>query len=146
MAGGILHFLLGYSLGGVIDRRGLLIAVFFGLTLAAGHLSQEVRDYDGDVRNGIRTNAVIFGKRRTFAGSLALFTLSQALLLFLNLRGILPRVLAVLVVLYPIHLRWSLQALADGLTHASVSRLQARYRLLYAFIGLAVIGALWMRR
>jgi 4-hydroxybenzoate polyprenyltransferase len=144
LAGGTLHFLLGYSLGDVFDARGLVTAAFFAMTFAAGHLTQEIRDHHGDVRNGIRTNAVIFGQRRTFAASLALFTLSQALLLFLALRGILPRSLAALVVLYPIHLRWSLQALAEGLTYASICRLQVRYRALYAVVGLAVVAALWL--
>src|ERR1700681_4365009 len=144
LAGGVLHFLLGYSLGNVFDRRGLVMATFCAMTFAAGHLTQEVRDHDGDVRNAIRTNAVIFGQRRTFAASLALFTLSQALLLFLALQGTLNRALAALVVLYPIHLRWSLQALAEGLTYASVCRLQARYRALYAVVGLAVVAALWL--
>ncbi len=90
LAGGALHFLLGYSLGSAIDRRGLAIATFFALTFAAGHLTQEVRDHQGDVLNAIRTNAVIFGQRRTFAASLALFTLAHALLLLLALQGILP--------------------------------------------------------
>jgi 4-hydroxybenzoate polyprenyltransferase len=144
LAGGVLHFLLGYSLGDVFDRRGLVTATFFAVTFAAGHLTQEVRDHHSDVRNAIRTNAVIFGQRRTFAASLALFTLSQALLLFLALQNILPRALAALVVLYPIHLRWSLQALAEGLTYASICRLQARYRALYAVVGLAMVAALWL--
>src|SRR6185295_12380512 len=61
LAGGALHFLLGYSVGNAIDRRGLATASFFALTFAAGHLAQEVRDHQGDVLNGIRTNAVIFG-------------------------------------------------------------------------------------
>jgi 4-hydroxybenzoate polyprenyltransferase len=144
LAGGVLHFLLGYSLGNVLDRRGLVIAPFFAMTFAAGHLTQEIRDYHGDVRTAIRTNAVIFGPRRTFAASLVLFTVSHGLLLFLALQGTLPRALAALVVLYPIHVRWSLQALAEGLTHASICRLQARYRALYAVVGLAVVAALWL--
>jgi 4-hydroxybenzoate polyprenyltransferase len=144
LAGGVLHFLLGYSLGHVFDRRGLVIATFFALTFAAGHLTQEIRDYQGDVRNGIRTNAVVFGRRRTFAGSLVLFTLSQGLLLVLALQGTLPRVLAALVLLYPAHLRWSLRALAEGLTYASICRLQARYRALYAVVGMAVVAAVWL--
>jgi 4-hydroxybenzoate polyprenyltransferase len=143
VAGGALHFLLGYELGRGVDRRGLVVAAFFAVTFAAGHLMQELRDYDGDVRNGVRTNAGIFGKRRTFAASLALFTLSQGLLLFLALHGTIPRVLALLVVLYPVHLRWSFHALAGGLTYASMCRLQARYRALYAVIGVALITALW---
>src|SRR4051812_21003369 len=142
LAGGVLHFLLGYSLGNAIDRRGLAIATFFALTFAAGHLTQEVRDHQGDVLNAIRTNAVIFGPRRTFVASLALFTLAHALLLLLALQGILPPLLAVLVALYPVHLRWSLKTLAEGLTYASIRRLQARYRALYAIIGLAMVAAL----
>jgi 4-hydroxybenzoate polyprenyltransferase len=143
LAGGVLHFLLGYSLGSAIDRRGLATATFFALIFAAGHLTQEIRDHQGDVRNAIRTNAVAFGKRRTFAASLALFTLANVLLLLLALQGTLPRPLAALVVLYPLHLRWSLKALAEGLTYESIRRLQARYRALYAIIGLAMVAALW---
>ena len=144
LAGGVLHFLLGYSLGNAIDRRGLAIATFFALTFVAGHLTQEVRDHQGDALNAIRTNAVIFGPRRTFAASLVLFTLAHALLLLLALQGILPHPLAVLVALYPLHLHWSLDALAEGLTYAGIRRLQARYRVLYAVIGLAMVAALWL--
>jgi 4-hydroxybenzoate polyprenyltransferase len=144
LAGGVLHFLLGYSLGNAIDRRGLAIATFFALTFAAGHLTQEVRDHQGDVLNAIRTNAVIFSPRRTFAASLALFTLAHGLLLLLALQGILPHPLAALIALYPVHLRWSLKTLAEGLTYASIRRLQARYRALYAIIGLAMVAALWL--
>lgn len=143
LAGGVLHFLLGYSLGSAIDRRGLATATFFALIFAAGHLTQEIRDHQGDVLSAIRTNAVAFGKRRAFAASLALFTLANVLLLVLALQGILPRPLAALVLLYPIHLRWSLKTLAEDLTYASVRRLQARYRALYAVIGLAMVAALW---
>lgn len=144
LAGGTLHFLLGYSsLGSAIDRRGLATAAFFALTFAAGHLIQEIRDHQGDALNAIRTNAVIFGRRRTFAASLALFTLAHALLLLLALQGTLPRPLAALAVLYPLHLRWSLKTLAEGLTYASIRRLQARYRALYALVGLAMVATLW---
>lgn len=143
LAGGVLHFLLGYSLGNAIDRRGLATATFFALTFAAGHLTQEIRDHQGDVRNAIRTNAVAFGQRRTFAASLVLFTLAHVLLLLLALQGVLPRPLAALVALYPLHLRWSLKTLAEGLTYASVCRLQARYRALYAIVGLAMLAALY---
>lgn len=146
LIGGALHFLLGYSLGGSIDLRGLALATFFGLTFAAGHLIQEIRDHQGDVLNGVRTNAVIFGRRRTFAASLALFTLAYLLLFLLALAGLLPRPLAALIALYPFHLRWSLQALAEGLNYASTRRLQARYRALYAIIGVAMVAALWVTR
>jgi 4-hydroxybenzoate polyprenyltransferase len=142
LAGGALHFLLGYSLGNALDRRGLATATFFALTFTAGHLTQEIRDHQGDVLNAIRTNAVAFGLRRTFAASLVLFTLAYALLLLLALQGILPRPLALLAALYPLHLHWSLKTLSEGLTYESIRRLQARYRALYAIVGLAMVAAL----
>lgn len=144
LVGGTLHFLLGYCLVNSLDRRGLVTAAFFGLTFAAGHLTQELRDFQGDTLNTIRTNAVIFGQRRTFAASLALFTLAQVLLIVLALQGTLPRPLAAIGLLYPVHLRWSLQTLSEGLTTASICRLQARYRTLYALVGLAMVAALWL--
>ncbi|MBK8596711.1 MAG: UbiA prenyltransferase family protein [Holophagales bacterium] len=142
LAGGLLHFLLGASVGGAVGSRDVAIAFFFALVFAAGHLTQEIRDHRGDAVNGTRTNAVVFGPRRTFAASLVLFTLAQALLLVLALRGAVPRPLAFLVALYALQLFWSLQALREGLTYESVCRLQARYRALYALFGLAMAAAL----
>ena len=145
LAGGILHFVLGYSLGNAVDLRGLAAATFFALIFAAGHLTQEIRDYHGDAANAISTNAVVFGQRRAFAASLVLFTLAQILFLLLALRGILPRSLAALVPLYALQLHWSLETLKGGLTYASVSRLQTRYRALYAVVGVAMMAALYAR-
>lgn len=143
LGGGILHFLLGYSLGNAIDDRGIATATFFALIFAAGHLTQEVRDYQGDAMNAIRTNAVVFGQRRVFGASLVLFALAHFVFFLLALEGIVPRALAALVVLYPIQLHWSLKTLGEGLTFAGVSRLQARYRALYAVIGLAIVAGLY---
>jgi len=143
LAGGILHFLLGYSLGRVIDRRGVAIATFFALVFVAGHLMQEIRDHDGDAINSIRTNAVVFGPRRTFTAGLVVFALAHVILFTLALTGILPRALMALVALFALQLHWSLTALRDGLTYASMSRLQTRYRVLYALIGMAIVASLY---
>jgi 4-hydroxybenzoate polyprenyltransferase len=146
LVGGALHFLLGYSVFGGIDGRGTLIALFFALTFTAGHLNQEVRDYDGDRLNGIRTNAVVFGKTSAFVAGFVLFTVAYADLFFLAYRGIVPAALAVLpVVLYPVHVFWSVTTLRSRLTFASVSRFQNRYRMLYAVIGAAMFAALFFR-
>ena len=142
LSGGTLHFLLGYSIGRAVDTRGVAIAWFFALIFVAGHLTQEIRDHQGDAANAIRTNAVTFGPRRTFAASLTLFALAHVLLLALALRGFLPRPLALLVALFPVQLYWSLRTLREGLTYANISRLQMRYRLLYAMVGLAMVAAL----
>jgi uncharacterized YccA/Bax inhibitor family protein len=85
---------------------------------------------------------VTFGQRRTFAASLVLFTLAHILLLVLALGGLIPRPLAAVSLLYPIQLYWSFETLREGLTFGSVSRLQARYRVLYAFIGVAIVAVL----
>jgi 4-hydroxybenzoate polyprenyltransferase len=144
LVGGTLHFLLGYSVFGLIDQRGLEIGCFFGLTFAAGHLAQEVRDCDGDRASGIRTNAVAFGKRRSFVASLGVFTLADVLLVTMAVRGTVSRWFLLVVGLYPLHLYWSLQALAAGLDFGAIRRLQARYRALYAAVGLAtVVGLVW---
>lgn len=143
LVGGLVHFLLGYSVFGEIDRHGMLIGLFFALTFAAGHLNQEVRDHDGDRLGAIRTNAVAFGKISAFAAGFVLFTLAYADLFFLAHFGIVPARLGWLPIgLYPLHVYWSVTTLRAGLSFGSVSRFQNRYRVLYALIGAAMIGVL----
>jgi len=146
LCGGVLHFLLGYSLFTAIDERGIAIAFFFALSFVAGHLSHEVRDYDGDRLNGIKTNAVVFGKLPAFVAGLVIFTVAYVQIVVLALLGVLPIAMAAGLALYPLHLYWSMQAIAEGLTSASVRRLQVRYRALFAMIGIWMIGALLIER
>jgi 4-hydroxybenzoate polyprenyltransferase len=143
LTGGLLHFLLGVSLFRAIARPDLALGLFFGLTFAAGHLNQEVRDFQGDAANRIRTNAVAFGKKPTFLAGLAGFTAAYALLAMLAAAGLLPAWLGLLaLLLYPLHLQAARRALAAGLTYDAMRRLQARYRLLYAVIGAAMAAGL----
>ena len=143
LVGGTLHFLLGYSLFGGIDRRGILIAFFFALTFTAGHLNQEVRDYDGDRLNGALTNAVAFGRTAAFVAGFLGFTLAYGDLVFLAHAGLVPASLgAVPLVLYPLHVLWSVRTLRAGLSFENVSRFQSRYRMLYALIGLTMVVTL----
>lgn len=140
VASGLLHFLLGYSVFRSPDMNGLQIGLFFATIFSAGHLTQEVRDCEADLSNGIQTNAVKFGKKRSFIASFVLFTLADALLVLLALRGTVPQVLTMFVALiYPLHFYWMLQAMREGLTFESVRSLQARYRALYAGMGVVMI-------
>jgi 4-hydroxybenzoate polyprenyltransferase len=139
LLGGTLHFLLGYTLCHSLDARGVWISLFFGLVFAAGHLNQEVRDYEGDLLNEIRTSAVVFGCRRTFLASLCIFTSAYAIVFTLAALGILPRLLLWSVLVWLVHLVWSLQALRRGLTFETALWMQRRYRLLFAFIGIAML-------
>ena len=126
-------------------RPVAVIALYFALTFAAGHLNQEVRDYDGDLLNGIRTNAVRFGKTRAFWAGFAGFTAAYAWLGLLALRGLVPPVLGALLLLYPLHLGWTVATVRAGLGFDAVSRFQARYRILYGIIGLVMLAALFLQ-
>lgn len=143
-SGGFLHFLLGYALFTEIDERGVLIAMFFALTFTAGHLNHEVRHFETDRQNGLRTNAVVFGKRSAFFAGLAIFTLAYGYLFLLAWFDLVPRPLAIVpILLCPLHLFWSMSTLRDGLSSESLGRFQNRYRLLYMLIGLSMLVALF---
>lgn len=139
LVGGTLHFLLGYATFSAVDARGVAIGVFFGLVFAAGHLTHEARDREGDLLNGIRTNAVAFGTARGVVASLALFTAAYALLVVLALSGMVPRLLVLAAILYPVHLYAALRAMRAGPTFQSLRRLQRCYRLIFATIGAAMV-------
>ena len=138
-AGGLLHFLLGYSVFSALDGRGIEIGCFLALVFTAGHLTHETRDSQSDGLNGIRTNAVRFGKGRSFIAGFVLFTVADVLLVVLALRGIVPLPPVIVAALYPLHLYWSWQTMRAGLTFDSIRWLQVRYRLLYAAIGLMMV-------
>ncbi|HWU52745.1 MAG TPA: UbiA family prenyltransferase [Tahibacter sp.] len=140
LLGGTLHFLLGYTLFHALDAHGIGIGLFFGLVFAAGHLNQEVRDYEGDRVNGIRTNAVAFGPRRAFLASLAAFTAAYAMLTGLAAFGILPRLLLWSPLAWLLHLAWSLQALRRGLGFDTAVWMQRRYRWLFALVGFVMLA------
>ena len=139
LAGGLLHFLLGYSLFHALDWRGLEIGSFFALTFAAGHLTHEARDCAGDLANRIRTNAVRFGRAPTFAAGFVLFTVADVLLIVMAIRGVVPHALVIIGLLYPLHFYWTLRTFYAGLTFENIRRLQTGYRMLYAIIGLMIV-------
>lgn len=139
LIGGCLHFLLGYSVGRAVTGSGLALSLVFGLVFAAGHLNQEVRDYEFDLANGIRTVAVAFGRRRGFLASFWLFTAAYLLIVALAAVGVLPEILLASAVLWLLQARWSLQALRRGLGSETALWTQRRYRLLFALVGLAML-------
>jgi 4-hydroxybenzoate polyprenyltransferase len=139
LIGGALLFLLGYTLSRPFDTSSVLISLFFGLVFVGGHLNQEVRDYEGDLLNGICTSAVVFGRRRTFLASLLIFTAAYAMLASLAAVGILPGLLLWSTILWPLHVAWSLRALQRGLGYETAVWMQRRYRLLFAVIGFAML-------
>lgn len=139
--GGALHFLLGYSSFTTLDVRGFGISCFFGLVFTAGHFTHEARDYDGDRINGIRTNAVTFGKATTYFIGLACFTAAYAYITLLAMVGLVPFLLVATAALYPLHLYLSLRTFWRGLAFEGFLQLQWCYRFIYACIGVLMVVA-----
>ena len=139
LTGGALHFLLGYTTAHAVDGKAVALGCFFGLVFAAGHLNQEVRDYEFDLAGGVRTSAVVFGRRRGFLASFALFSAAYLLIVVLAAGGVLPKLLLVGALAWAVQARWSLQALRAGLSLETALHLQRRYRLLFALVGLALL-------
>lgn len=137
--GGVLHFLMGYTLVQSVDATGVALGLFFGLVFAAGHLNQEIRDYVPDRANGIRTTAVAFGRRPAFLASFCLFTAAYALVVGLAAAGLVPGVLLLTGFVWLLQAVWSLQALRRGLGLETALWMQRRYRLLFALVGLAML-------
>jgi 4-hydroxybenzoate polyprenyltransferase len=141
-AGQLTQFLAGYSIFAPLDARGLLISAYFGIVFVAGHLNHEARDYDGDLANRTRTNAVVFGRPVTVAVSFALFTVSFAYLCWLAHGGRVYEEFGYLAAAYPayaIAFWWSVRG---GLTFAGLTRLQNAYRAVFAAMGVAMCGIL----
>jgi 4-hydroxybenzoate polyprenyltransferase len=140
---GTAHFLAGRALLRPLDAGSLALGWWCGVIFAAGHLVQEVEDHDADRRSGVMTNAVRFGKRRTFVAAFLAFAFSFVLLACMAGAGILPSPVWGLAVLYPPLALVLLQALRRGLDAAAVARARRRYRALFAVLAIALGACLW---
>jgi 4-hydroxybenzoate polyprenyltransferase len=141
LVGGSLHFLLGYATFAAVDSRAIAMSCFFALVFTADHLMHEARDREADLRNGISTNSVAFGKVQGFVAGLGLFTAAYMLLSALAIFKIVPPVLFLTAVFCVLHLWASLLAVRAGLTYDSLSRLQKYYRLIFGCIGIMIVVA-----
>ena len=142
IVGGVMHFLIGYGLFSALDARGLMIGTFFALTFAAGHLTHEARDWEGDSVNGIETNAVRFGRSACVVASLILFSAAYVLLAGLAFSGTVPRGIVWGAALFRVQLFWACRTLRDGLACDGLRRLQTCYRIIFLAIGVIIVAAL----
>lgn len=145
LVSGTAHFLIGVSLYRLADRNALLVGLWCGLILAAGHLVQEVEDHAGDRGSEVRTHAVRFGQGPTFLAAFAAFTGSFVYLAALASAAVLPLRVAWLALLYPplAYLFW--RTWRRGLDPEEVFVLRVGYRLLFAGMILILATALWKR-
>jgi 4-hydroxybenzoate polyprenyltransferase len=144
--GTLLSFLLGALTFAPTDWRGLLIAAHPAILLTAGHLVQEVEDFEEDRLSGCRTNPVRFGRTPVFIVAAVLFGLSFWLLYWLTDAGFFPPVVKYTAALYLVYLALALGSYRAGLTRASVRRLRDRYRVLFGVVLVAMLlGSLLQR-
>ena len=141
--GGILHFLLGYSLFGDLDWRAFLISIFFALVFMAGHATQEVQDYETDRASGVRTNAVAFGQRAVFLAAFICFAMAFLYLGCLAATGIVPARLGFSALVFPLQAAWTFHVLHSGLAREKLMWLRSRYRMAFGLIGLNILSLLF---
>jgi 4-hydroxybenzoate polyprenyltransferase len=83
-------FLSGWLVFSELSRESLLLALFFGLVLSAGDLINQVEDFEKELALGLRTSAVVFGKRQIYRLAVWVFWLSALGLLGIALTGLAP--------------------------------------------------------
>ena len=136
--GTVLTFLLGYVLFSEIEARALLIGVYFGIIITAGHLVQEVKDYVDDRTAQISTNAVRFGPKSTFIAACLLFAFSFVYLFGLAEAEFVPSVLKYLLIFLPVLGVMAVRTYKAGLDLENVQKFRSQYRRLYAAIVLVM--------
>jgi 4-hydroxybenzoate polyprenyltransferase len=133
-AGILLTFLLGATMFAPIGMPAIMVGSYFGILITAGHLVQEVQDYNEDNFNHIQTNAVWFGQKPVFIVSFIMFGISFIVLYSLAQAGLTPGIIKYAVLLFPIYAVWAFRVYRSGLQSESVRDLRNRYRILFAGI------------
>ncbi len=139
IAGGILAFMLGYVLFGKIQPKVILTGLMFGIFLSAGHLFQEIQDFEGDRKNQIRTLSGLIGKKAAAWLGLSLLFCGHALLQSLIYAGIFPVVSVFNWMAFILVAFFILNSIRKGIKHRLAKILRLSYRIIYAVFGLLII-------
>lgn len=144
LLGGSLLFLLGCA-SFKITLNSFLLSIFFALAFSAGHLIHEIIDFSYDSSQGVVTNAIRFGEKRTYLLSFFLFSSSFFYLGFLILQGFFSFSLIYLILtIYLIYLFFSLKIFFSGITQERLIFFRKVYRSLFVFLGIFMwLDMLW---
>lgn len=136
---GMLLFLVGYSIFKHIDLSSVLISIYFGIIFTAGHMNHEIKDYTGDRKAGVMTNAVRFGRKNMLISSFVLFSLSTFYFYILGLLSVIPEVISVIpFILYPSYCVSFFRTYKRGMTFKNMCRFRRQYRIMYGIIGTGI--------
>ncbi len=138
LVSGTLFFALGWSLFRELAGESWFAGLFFGLLYASGHLSHETIDYEGDIEAGLRTNAAVFGRTRTFWASITGMLISTVYICLLSgpLAIFPPAVGLVFGPAFLLYLIFAWLAWKGGLSYETLSRFRSRYRKVYSLAGI----------
>jgi 4-hydroxybenzoate polyprenyltransferase len=136
---GATYFLLGLSIAAGFSTRWSSVWVFLGLSMAAGHMHQEISDHREDLASGARTHATVLGPYKAFF--LGQLTFAAAFLALVVLPGGAGswRFQLLMVLAWAANVAVAIACWRDGLTAESVERYRSRYRWLYVLIGLGLL-------
>lgn len=70
------QFIMGYILFSGFSEKSVLIALYFGLIFAGGHLHHEIIDHEADRDSGIMSGSVFFGKAKSLFICRAIFAVA----------------------------------------------------------------------
>ena len=142
---GAAHFLAGRTLLAPVDFGSLLLASWCGVVFAAGHLVHEVQDREADLRAGVPTHAVRFGRRPVFAVAFLAFTASFVWLAFLAAAQVVASPPWLVLVPYPFLLVAFVSAWWGDLSFGALRRVRVVYRFLFAALVVVMAVDLWRR-
>lgn len=87
---GVTQFQQGWALLDDPGARSLLMSLYFGLILSAGHVNHELIDYEADRTAGIMSGAVRFGPRHWIWLHTTISFVALCLIVFLTFGGAFP--------------------------------------------------------
>jgi 4-hydroxybenzoate polyprenyltransferase len=136
-AGQLVHFHVGYLVFDELSVESVMIAGYFSLLFTAGHALHEVIDYDADLKAGLKTSAVFFGRRVLYIASTALFTTAAVYLLAVHLLGVISWTMIVPYEIAFVVQLFLLRKLADT-DNETLFNYRRKYMIAYAIATLVV--------
>jgi len=139
-------FLSGWSMFQPLSREAVLLAIFFGLVLAAGNFANQIEHFDEELELGLRTSTIVFGKRPVFRFSLWLFFLTGCYLAALAFFALVPKWLtlpaAFLIVAWPLCAFFSRKA--DMVKN--IKKFRGLIRVIYTVFSLILLWRLFSNK
>jgi 4-hydroxybenzoate polyprenyltransferase len=132
-------FLLGLAAATELSTRWSGVWVFLALSMAAGHVYQEISDLTEDLASRARTHATALGPRKAFVLGQLMFTAAFIALLLLP-SGPPSRLFGLLMILaWVVNLALATACWRRGITPEAAERYRTSYRLLYLLIGVCLL-------